>query len=298
MDSLDDGGADLHGMIVAQNCMDRLFVSDLDGTLLDQSARLSEYSREQLGRLLRSGMPFTVASARSIHTIASILEGVAIQLPVIEFNGAFITDLRTRTSLVCHALEAEIAEAVMRWGLETGVPPFVSTYTRAEQRLYPPAELRNAGIAWYFESRVSARDPRLRACVDPFRTLAEPIVRVTLIGHDEVLAPIEARIHAGFPERSSTLRYENRYSPGWYWLTVQSALATKDRALREVADMYGVALARVTVFGDEVNDIPMFRTAGRGVAVENAIDALKRVASEIIGPHDRDSVVEYLGRVW
>jgi len=42
----------------------------------------------------------------------------------------------------------------------------------------------------------------------------------------------------------------------------------------------------------------MFRTAGRGVAVENAIDALKRIASEIIGPHDRDSVVEYLGRVW
>ena len=86
--------------------MDRLFVSDLDGTLLDRSARLSEWSRERLGRLLGSGMPFTVASARSIHTIASILDGVAIQLPVIEFNGAFITDLRTRSSLMCHALDA------------------------------------------------------------------------------------------------------------------------------------------------------------------------------------------------
>jgi hypothetical protein len=28
------------------------------------------------------------------------------------------------------------------------------------------------------------------------------------------------------------------------------------------------------------------------------VDALKRIASESIGPHDRDSVVEYLGRVW
>jgi hydroxymethylpyrimidine pyrophosphatase-like HAD family hydrolase len=243
-------------------------------------------------------MPFTVASARSIHTIASILDGVTIRLPVIEFNGAFITDVRTRTSLVCHALDAGIAEAVMHWGLEIGVPPFVSTYTRAEQRLYAPAALPNAGIAWYFENRVSAGDPRLRPCPDPFRTLAEPIVCLTLIGPNELLAPIEARIHASFPERANTLRYENRYSPGWYWLTVQSALATKDRALGEVADMCGVALARVTVFGDEVNDIPMFRTAGRGVAVENAIDALKKIASEIIGPHDRDSVVEYLGRVW
>jgi len=243
-------------------------------------------------------MPFTVASARSIHTIASILDGVAIQLPVIEFNGAFITDLRTRSSLMCHALDAGIAETVMRWGLEIDVPPFVSTYTRAEQRLYPPAELRNAGIAWYFDERVRARDPRLRAGGDPFRSLTEPIVCLTLIGPDELLAPIDARIHARFPEQANTLRYENRYSPGWHWLTVQSALATKDRALGEVADMCGIGLARVTVFGDDVNDIPMFRTAGRGVAVENAIDALKRIASEIIGPHDRDSVVEYLGRVW
>jgi Cof subfamily protein (haloacid dehalogenase superfamily) len=278
--------------------MSRLFVSDLDGTLLDPSARLSGRSRDALARLLESGMQFTVASARSIHTIASILDGLPLRLPVIEFNGAFITDLRTRTSLVCHAVDVEIAEAVMRWGLETGVPPFVSTYAQAEQRLYPPIELRNAGIAWYYESRTSARDPRLRAGVDPFRVLDEPIVCLTLIAKDELLAPLEARIHASFPRRTNTLRYENRYSPGWYWLTVQSSLATKDRALGEIAAMCGVPLGQATVFGDEVNDVPMFNAAGTGIAVENAIDELKRIATEVIGPHDRDSVVEYLARVW
>jgi hydroxymethylpyrimidine pyrophosphatase-like HAD family hydrolase len=266
--------------------------------LLDAEARLTARSRVELGRLLESGMQFTVASARSIHTIASILDGLALRLPVIEFNGAFITDLRTRASIVCHALEVEVAEAVMRWGLASGVPPFVSTYAQAEQRLYPPVALLNAGIAWYHESRLQARDPRLRAGVDPFRTLDEPIVCLTLIAKDAQLAPIEAQIHAAFPQRANTLRYENRYSPGWHWLTVQSALATKDRALGEVAAMCGVALGQVTVFGDEVNDIPMFEAAGTGIAVENAIDALKRIATEVIGPHDRDSVVEYLGRVF
>jgi hydroxymethylpyrimidine pyrophosphatase-like HAD family hydrolase len=55
-----------------------------------------------------------------------------------------------------------------------------------------------------------------------------------------------------------------------------------------------VTLDQTTVFGDEVNDIPMFELAGRGVAVDNAILDLKRIAHEIIGPHHSDSVVRYL----
>jgi hydroxymethylpyrimidine pyrophosphatase-like HAD family hydrolase len=38
----------------------------------------------------------------------------------------------------------------------------------------------------------------------------------------------------------------------------------------------------------------MFELAGHGVAVDNAIDDLKRIAHEIIGPHHSDSVVRYL----
>ena len=52
----------------------------------------------------------------------------------------------------------------------------------------------------------------------------------------------------------------------------------------------------MTVFGDEINDPPMFRAAGRGVAVENAIAELKAIAHEVIGPHHEDSVVQYLRR--
>ena len=55
-----------------------------------------------------------------------------------------------------------------------------------------------------------------------------------------------------------------------------------------------MVLGQAIVFGDEANDIPMFEIAGRGVAVENAIPELKRIAHEIIGPHHSDSVVRYL----
>lgn len=269
-------------------------MSDFDGTLADREAKLSPFTRSRLRALLEAGLPFTVASARSVHTLAPILDGLSLRLPVVEFNGAFITDLKTRTPLVCHALEPHVAEAAIRAALEQSLPPFVSTFSRGQQHLYPPLALANAGIAWYDASRRAARDVRLRGACDPLTLLEQPIVCLTLIGQRARLAPIAQALALEFAGLTHCLLYENAYQPGWFWLTLQSAFATKAHALRALAEGAGVALEDTTVFGDEVNDIPMFELAGRGVAVDNAIDDLKRIAHQIIGPHHSDSVVRYL----
>jgi 5-amino-6-(5-phospho-D-ribitylamino)uracil phosphatase len=271
-----------------------LYVSDLDGTLADREARLSTFSRRRLSALLEAGLTFTVASARSIHTLAPILEGLALRLPVVELNGAFITDLKSREPLLCHALAPPIAEATLGWALASEVPPFVSTYASGRQNLYPPLVLANAGIAWYDASRRAAKDQRLRGACDPRRLLDQAIVQLTLIGARRTLLPIAQAIEARFPGLSHSVVYENPYQRGWHWLTVQSPLANKGHALRALAEGAGIALAATTVFGDEINDVPMFEAAGRGVAVENAIPALERIAHEVIGPHYEDSVVRYL----
>jgi Cof subfamily protein (haloacid dehalogenase superfamily) len=271
-----------------------LFVSDLDGTLADREARLSPFSRRNLNELIGSGLPFTVATARSVHTLAPILDGVRLKLPVVELNGAFITDLETRQPLVCHSLEPHVAEATVSWALSSALPPFVSTFARGQQYLYPPLVLENAGIAWYDASRRAAKDIRLRGAVDPRAVLGEAVVCLTMIGQRTRLAPISDAIEAGFPGLTHCSLYENAYQPGWHWLTVQSHRASKAHGLRALAEGAGVVLGQAIVFGDEVNDIPMFEIAGRGVAVENAIPELKRIAHEIIGPHHSDSVVRYL----
>lgn len=271
-----------------------MFVSDLDGTLADREARLTPFARQHLSQLVRSGLPFTIATARSVHTLAPILDGVTLQLPVVELNGAFITDLKTRQPLVCHALEPHVAEATMGWALASQLPPFVSTFARGQQHLYPPLALENAGIAWYDASRRAARDARLRGAVDPHTVLGEAIVCLTLIGERPRLAAVSDAVAAAFPGLTHRSLYENPYQPGWFWLTVQSHRASKAHGLRALAEGAGVTLDQTVVFGDEVNDIPMFELAGRGVAVDNAILDLKRIAHEIIGPHHSDSVVRYL----
>lgn len=272
----------------------RLFVSDLDGTLADRGARLSAFTRRQLAALLRRGLPFTVATARSIHTLQPILKGLQLTLPVAELNGAFITDWKTREALVCRALEPRAAEAVVRSGLELGVPPFVSVYAEGRQRLYPPQKIANAGIAWYEASRREARDVRLREAVNPLTLLDLTIVCLTFVARQQVLAPLARFIQHELAAHARCDLYENRYQLGWYWLTVQAREANKADALRWITAACGARLEETIVFGDEINDVPMFEIAGRAVAVENATSEIKALAHEVIGPHHDDSVVKYL----
>ena len=77
------------GRIFASTVMTEiLYVSDLDGTLLQEDATVSPTSRRILSSLLAEGLPLTVASARSVVSMQQMLAGIGLKLPVIEFNGA------------------------------------------------------------------------------------------------------------------------------------------------------------------------------------------------------------------
>jgi hydroxymethylpyrimidine pyrophosphatase-like HAD family hydrolase len=55
-----------------------LYVSDLDGTLLQSDASLSSVSENALREMLADGLLFTVASARSVVAIQQMLRGLPL----------------------------------------------------------------------------------------------------------------------------------------------------------------------------------------------------------------------------
>ena len=68
--------------------------------------------------------------------------------------------------------------------------------------------------------------------------------------------------------------------------------ASKSSAIQELKDYLNCH--KVVVFGDGNNDIDMFSMADEAYAVENAVQELKDIATQIIPRNDEDGVAKWL----
>jgi len=274
-----------------------LFISDLDGTLLDDRGNLSSYSREKLNFLMEQGLDFTVASARSLFSIQKLLKGVNIRLPVIEFNGAFISDFSTGEHLQINSIPQEILEEILLDLATYRQVPLISCFDGKRDRLFY-LEISNEGKQWYIEDRKEKKDPRLAWAETLEEAISAEVVCLTIIDRQERLLELNGLLEAKYSDRVEIHLIENQYSPGWFWLTVHDRKASKDQGILTLTQITGHSPDQLTVFGDNLNDLKMFSFAQRAVAVENGQPRVKKAATHLTGSNGEDGVVKFILKNW
>jgi len=272
-----------------------LYISDLDGTLLCPDARLSEFSRDGLNRLIANGLHFTVATARSVVSISQLLPDLRLELPVINLNGALVSDLESGRHLAVQALPTEVAAQVLARIEEVGLQPFVSTCGEERDALYYTS-VQNPGMQWYLDDRQRAGDRRLTLTNDLHRAMNDSVLCFTVIAQQPaLLSELHTDLDSSYPGLLQMYTFANSYSNvDDTWLTISDARATKAQGIRLLLDMGDYRTDELTVFGDSDNDLEMFRIAPRAIATANATPQILALATETIGPNSEDSVVRYL----
>ena len=271
--------------------METLFISDLDGTLLRNDGTLSPFTRKAIKALVKAGIAFTIATARSVKSVRKILTGVHLHLPIIEFNGAFISDLDSGSHIRTNGIDSATYEHIASYLSENDISYFVLSFDGVRDNLYYE-RTTNEGEQWYVDDRATNGDPRLRKTDDIDAVRGEEIVCLTIIDRYDRLVP-------EFKDLKSNARLEvhlqeNPYSPGWHWLTLHSSDATKAKAIQTLREMLDMESHQITVFGDNTNDIKMMRIADRAIAVSNAKSEVKAVADMVIPSNEEDGVIKYI----
>jgi len=275
--------------------MTSLYVSDLDGTLIRDDLTLSDESRRELCALLDEGALITVASARSVTSIRAILGAIPFALPIVEFNGAFLSDYRTGRHQVVNAIPEPLAREVFDALRKAGSEPYLSSFDGSRD-LVLYREIANEGMATYVAERIAFKDERLRRVDDLAAAIDGGTVCLTVIDRGERVDALHASLAAGFGERLVLTSYDYRYVPGWKFFTVHDRRATKDQAIAALRRATGLEAAELVAFGDDVNDLGMLRSADRPIAMANAKPEVKALAREIIGSNNEDSVVRRIRR--
>ncbi len=273
--------------------MKKLYVSDLDGTLLNRESRLSTATERMLQHLLTDGLDFTIATLRSISSVLPIFKNITLNLPIIELNGAFITDLNTGKKLEINALDTAVRSPLYDVLTGSGVSPIILTHSDAADKLYF-GEITNAGIEHYHTNRVTHKDPRVRAYADASELTAHQWVGVTVIEKPDILIDCRNKLESMFHEAINVNLTESIQTPEFVWMTISSKEATKANAIRSLQERWGFQEHALVSFGDQLIDIPMFQISDLAIAVQNAPEEVKNAAGQIIGSHDTDAVAKYL----
>ncbi len=72
--------------------------------------------------------------------------------------------------------------------------------------------------------------------------------------------------------------------------------AIKEHALTKASEYFGIALSDIIVFGDDINDMEMLKSAGISVAMGNAIDKVKQVADYITETNDNEGISIWINK--
>lgn len=264
-----------------------LYITDLDGTLLNSEANLSEYTKNTINRLVEQGMYFTFATARTIYSAESITEGLNINVPCIVNNGAEIYDMKSGKYVRKFDIPIDAAARIIDAFAENNVGMFMFKF-RGEKFGTCYSDNLNELMQEYVRTRRKTGQP-LWKCTDLHSENDGNVVYLTSTGDYEKLLPIE-RIAASVKGLDHVF-YEDTYT-GKHYLEIFSENASKANGLKYLRAQYG--FEKIVAFGDNLNDLSMLREADVKIAVENARDELKQQADFIIRSNDEDGVAHYI----
>jgi Cof subfamily protein (haloacid dehalogenase superfamily) len=270
--------------------MKQIYITDLDHTFLHSNQSVSDYSAEVWNEKSKDAI-LSVATARSYQKSLDFLDKLHLDAPMILLDGTMIVTPEKKL-IDIKTINKDLGDAIINEGAQYGIYPFVIALndikTLDEAFLFPTTlNTHQHGVLENYRN-----DPRM---VESKHIRAREInLKLVYFGEHEVLEPLTKHLEKTFGKELEYKLSPEKYSDGWF-LTILHPEGDKAHALTKVMEYLERDTKDVTVFGDSVNDIGMFKLAGTSVAVSNALDEVKAVADVVLPySNDEDGVARYL----
>jgi len=269
--------------------MKNIYITDLDHTFLRSDLSISDYTKKIWNQKSENSI-LGIATARTYKKTAQFLEGIAVSAPMILLDGALIATVDKKI-IDTKFISKEAADTIIEVGAKLGIYPFVLSLLGnelSEAMRYSTTlnAYQQEIIKRYANDDHTSQHKELRALEQNFK--------IVYMADEAILLELEREIRALFGDSLKYILAPEAYM-GCHFLTILHKDADKAHGIRSVSEAAGFDLEKLTVFGDNYNDIGMFALANKAVAVANAQEGVKEKA-DIVLPHtnDEDAVARYL----
>lgn len=266
-----------------------LFVSDLDGTLLDHTHKIDDIVLDGIRKILAAGHYFVICTGRSLHKAEEVNFGIDHEhMFSIGMNGAIIyKDHRTildkkaiDKDVVSDAIDVLSDDIFVRY--ETRLDSlYTYSYDEADAYLYKEhifEDIHEDRMAFY-------------AINSKFSTTKDEILAHDIYKINFSMSSAKAKKTADdFIKRHPDKIVNAPWGEGFYDITdigADKAIATK-----WLADYLDIPYDEVYTYGDSYNDLELMLSFKNSYAPSNAIDLIKDAAKHVIGDYDDHSVIK------
>lgn len=245
----------------------KLIVTDLDGSALKNDKTISEATKNAFAKCRQKGIPIAIATARYITGATPYATALSADYRIL-VDGTLA--YKGNDLIYSNAMSLSVTNQILQMLIEKNCLSHIAIPTTKGLFRYPENTLSDEN-SFFFDIH------------EPF--LYEANKMVVQLPCASIAEEIADTCHCSFFQ----YRGEDRYT--FYDLT-----AGKKNAISFLAKYLDISLSDVLVFGDDINDIEMISACGLGVAMGNALPAVKAAANKITLSNEEDGIAVFLNQ--
>ncbi|GGH13369.1 Cof-type HAD-IIB family hydrolase [Paenibacillus segetis] len=254
--------------------MYKLIAIDIDDTLINDNKEVTPATQKALEEAVAAGVVVTLATGRAYASAHVLARQTGLNVPIITYQGALIKNLLDEHVLFERYVPKEAADKLFRYCIEHNL--HLQTYI--DDKLYAREENQKLidytnlnGTKYYVEP-------------DFAKLVAQPTPKMLIIDEPDYLDEIAPVLRELLGDQVHITKSKPNF------LEIMHHEGTKGHALKFLSNHFGCNIADTIAIGDSWNDHEMLEAAGLGVAMGNAIPALKEIADFVTASNNEDGV--------
>ena len=264
----------------------RVIATDMDGTLLDPKGQLDLPRLEKiLDKLDQCDIRFVIATGNEVHRMRQLLGHLAERVVLVVANGARIFEnnelIQAQTwddamvdKALAHFKGRECQDQFVVTGMNGGFVKEGTVFTELDKFMTP--------------EMIEKLYQRMNF-VDEFdSSLFGGVLKMSMVVGEERLDSVLQEVNDLFDGRVRAV------SSGYGCIDILQDGIHKAWGLVELLKRWNLKPEQIMAFGDSENDIEMLELAGISYAMENAEEAVKRVATKVAPANSQAGVYKVL----
>ncbi len=258
----------------------KLFLADVDGTLVTKDKVLTERAVAAVHRMEKAGIRFAVTSGRPPRGMAMLVEPLKLQGVIAGFNGGVYVN-PDQSVILSRTLDPGAArkayDAIRDHGLDAWV------YTAEDWMIRDPKapHVDREAHTVQFGSKV----------VDDPATGLDRAVKIVGVGDDlPLVEKCEGDVQRALGNTVSAARSQP------YYLDVTHPEANKGAVVAYLAEHYGISPHEIATIGDMPNDVLMFKPSGMSIAMGQASQEVRDAATHVTDGYEDEGFAKGVER--